>query len=603
MASPAAVMFAKLGVGVTFDAKRFKRDAKRFQMSTSPGLHFKQSIHQDQHNDLDSHTRHECTVTRGKRKRGNEDYHISQQIHEDESVDLFHSVDKINQQRKDNTVTIETKSLKKPDLKKCERIDGELQENIRREKVTAFRRKRKIHVYGTDVPDPVVSFQQFKKQYNVNPILMRNIESVGFESPTPIQMQAIPLMVHRRELLACAPTGSGKTAAFILPVLHHLKEPQRNGIRAVVVSPTRELAKQTYREFCRLSDGTGIKVRMVHNMSKAIENISQKTLNIYDILVTTPNRLVYMLNHEPPILYLSSVQWLVIDECDKLFEEGKQGFREQLATIYQACDSSEVRRAMFSATYSYDLEQWCKLTLDNVASVTVGQRNSAVQTVQQELLFVGEEYGKLIAVRDIMKKGVQPPVLVFVQSKERAKELFHELLYDSINVDVIHADRTQQQRDDVVQSFRAGKIWVLICTELMGRGIDFKGVNLVINYDFPSSAVSYIHRIGRTGRAGRPGKAVTLFTHDDLSHLRSIAGVMKEAGCPVPNYMLRLRKPNKKMKREMELKQVQRETVRTLPRAILHEGKNKRKKKTVTDTKSSKNKQRRKKIHKSKPNP
>lgn len=111
-------------------------------------------------------------------------------------------------------------------------------------------------------------------------------------------------------------------------------------------------------------------------------------------------------------------------------------------------------------------------------------------------------------------------MLVFVQTKERAKELYSELVYDGINVDVIHAERSQLQRDNVVRSFRSGQIWVLICTELMGRGIDFKGVNLVVNYDFPPSAISYIHRIGRTGRAGRPGKAITFFTEADATYLR-----------------------------------------------------------------------------------
>ncbi len=174
-------------------------------------------------------------------------------------------------------------------------------------------------------------------------------------------------------------------------------------------------------------------------------------------------------------------------------------------------------------------------------------RNLATYTVDQEIIYVGNEHGKLYSLRSLFKKGFEPPILVFVQSKDRAKQLFKELIYDGINVDVIHAERTQLQvlsiaimtraariscfsipcmvffqfqRDNTIRAFRQGKIWVLICTELMGRGIDFKGVNLVINYDFPLSAISYIHRIGRTGRAGRLGKAITLFTDDDLPYLR-----------------------------------------------------------------------------------
>ena len=176
-----------------------------------------------------------------------------------------------------------------------------------------------------------------------------------------------------------------------------------------------------------------------------------------------------------------------------------------------------------------------------------------------------------------MLQGLQPPVLIFVQSKDRAKELFHELIYDGINVDVIHADRTQLQRDNIVKGFRAGKIWVLICTELMGRGIDFKGVNLVINYDFPNSAISYIHRIGRTGRAGQHGRAVTLFTESDAVNLRSIANVMREAGCPVPDYMLQMNRPSKKERRKLAKSAPKRKTIRTFPKGDLLKAKKKRK--------------------------
>uniref|UniRef100_A0A8C0HK14 RNA helicase n=1 Tax=Chelonoidis abingdonii TaxID=106734 RepID=A0A8C0HK14_CHEAB len=276
-------------------------------------------------------------------------------------------------------------------------------------------------------------------------------------------------------------------------------------------------------EVVKLSEGLS-RIHMIH---KATENI----------LVTTPNRLIYLLKQDPPVIDLTRVEWLVVDESDKLFEDGKSGFRDQLASIFLACTSHVVKRALFSATFAFDVEQWCKLNLDNIILVSVGARNAAAETVDQELLFVGSETGKLLAMRDLVKKGFTPPVLVFVQSIERAKELFHELIYEGINVDVIHADKTQQQRDNVVHSFRAGKIWVLICTALLARGIDFKGVNMVINYDFPTSAVEYIHRIGRTGRAGHTGKAVTFFTEDDKPLLRSVANVIQQAGCPVPDYI------------------------------------------------------------------
>ena len=297
----------------------------------------------------------------------------------------------------------------------------------------------------------------------------------------------------------------------------------------------------------------------------------------HDILVSPPNRLVYMLQHAPPLLTLDKVEWLVVDEADKLFEAGEAGFRDQLAAIHRACTGPGLRRAMLSATLGPEVEAWCKLNFDNMVRVRVGAANSATETIDQKLVYCGTEAGKLPAFRNLVKAGLQPPVLVFVQTKERAGELFKELLYDGINVDVIHSERSEQQRENTVRAFRSGGIWVLICTELMGRGIDFKGVNLVINYDFPPSAVSYIHRIGRTGRAGRRGQAVTFFTEQDRTILRTIAQVshtssvrwwqcrvrlqkegyillfkvMRNSGCEVPDYMLTLKKVNRDERKKL----------------------------------------------------
>lgn len=218
--------------------------------------------------------------------------------------------------------------------------------------------------------------------------------------------------------------------------------------------------------------------------------------------------------------------------------------------------------------------------------LVIGSSNSAVHSVEQELLFAGTESGKLLAFRDLVAKGIQPPCLVFVQSKDRAQQLFTELIYDGLNIDVIHSDRSQKERDQVVKSFREGKIWILICTELMGRGIDFKGVNLVINFDFPQSTISYIHRIGRTGRAGRQGKAITFFTKDDTTNLRSIAHIIKKSGGEVPDYMLKLKKSTKKDRSELMQKALKRKDIRTIPAFELKE--RRKRSKMIKNSKKSK---------------
>uniref|UniRef100_A0A452DT13 Probable ATP-dependent RNA helicase DDX52 n=1 Tax=Capra hircus TaxID=9925 RepID=A0A452DT13_CAPHI len=577
-------LFRRLGAGAKFDLRRFSADAARFQIGKRKydfdssevlqGLDFfgnKKSVPGDcgalrTHQELrDEEKKEESQIERKKEQNRKKKKKMTSEITSEEEVSTIQWISSVEAKIEDKNVKRENKLT-----------SGKL-EQLRKEKLNFFRNKHKIHVQGTDLPDPIATFQQLDQEYKINSRLLQNILDAGFQIPTPIQMQAIPVMLHGRELLASAPTGSGKTLAFSIPILMHLKQPTNKGFRALIISPTRELASQIHRELIKLSEGTGFRIHMIHKAAVAAKKFGPKSSKKFDILVTTPNRLIYLLKQDPPGIDLTSVEWLVVDESDKLFEDGKTGFRDQLASIFLACTSHKVKRAMFSATFAYDVEQWCKLNLDNVITVSIGARNSAVETVEQELLFVGSETGKLLAMRELVKKGFNPPVLVFVQSIERAKELFHELIYEGINVDVIHADRTQQQRDNTVHSFRAGKIWVLICTALLARGIDFKGVNLVINYDFPTSSScappphsSHVHffQYCRTGRAGHKGKAVTFFTEDDKPLLRSQPNVSHE------------RKMIKRLHFCPSIKPLERESISTTPKYFLEKAKDKRKKVT-----------------------
>jgi ATP-dependent RNA helicase DDX52/ROK1 len=195
-----------------------------------------------------------------------------------------------------------------------------------------------------------------------------------------------------------------------------------------------------------------------------------------------------------------------------------------------------LQRCLFSATIGPFVKELAEGFLKNPIHVAIGVENSGATTIDQKLIFVGREDGKLLAIRQLIQEGLRPPVLLFVQSIDRAKDLYKELVFDGINVDIMHSNRSAVQREEVMKRFRQGEIWVLICTDLMARGIDFQGVQMVINYDLPNTAVSYIHRIGRTGRAGRTGEAVTFFTEHDIPILRPIANVVKLSGCPVPDY-------------------------------------------------------------------
>jgi len=520
-----ASIFRQLTAGLTFNTKRFKDDATKFGISKND-----EKEKEDAENiPLPDLASIKVQVLNDARKKKED----SQNDSETEDIVLLGHI-KSSQKKKKQKVVKKTKSKSK---------------EIFNEKINQYRNSNKISVDGSDIPDPFDNWDSLKETYKISNNIVDNLLKMGFNSPTAIQKQTIPLMLESRELLATAPTGSGKTAAFLVPVIHHLKEPRKGGYRAIVVVPTKELASQINRECIRLCENTGLRSQCLGKVKS--EKSSQVIVPKCDILITPPNRLVFMLQHDPPLVSLEKVEWLVVDEADKLFEAGVSGFREQLSTIYTSCSGPGVRRGMFSATLGPQVESWCRLNLDNMVKVRVGAANSATETIDQQLVYCGSEHGKLVAFRNLVRQGIQPPVLVFVQTKERAQDLFKELLYDGIHVDVIHADRSQQQRENTVRAFRSGGIWVLICTEVLGRGMDFKGVNLVINYDFPPTAVSYIHRIGRTGRAGRNGKAITFFTEGDRTILRTIAQVVKNSGCEVPEYMLHLKKPGRDERKKL----------------------------------------------------
>ncbi|XP_026314030.1 probable ATP-dependent RNA helicase DDX52 [Hyposmocoma kahamanoa] len=366
----------------------------------------------------------------------------------------------------------------------------DLKKKLELEEQNHFRNLHGIKAIGRHIPAALQDFSDLTSRYNVSAALVDTVGRCGYSEPTPIQRQALPCMLEDRQILACAPTGSGKTAAFLLPLIHTLGAAQ-GGPRALILCPTRELAHQIYREALRLSTSSELRCSVLRNMKESKVKEREATIRKSDIIISTPNRLCYLLNRDNVGITLEKVRWLIIDEADKLFEgsaEQESDFRQQLEQIMGACGSQQRRVAMFSATHTPNVAKWCRHNMRGLINITIGQSQS----------ITAFQFGR---------------------------------------------------RDNVVRSFRVGRIWVLICTELMGRGIDFRGVNLVINYDFPPSAISYIHRVGRAGRAGQRGRAITFFTQDDAVNLRSIAAVMKQSGCEVPDYMLKLKLNRNKQKK------------------------------------------------------
>ncbi|KAJ4969246.1 hypothetical protein NE237_015947 [Protea cynaroides] len=409
------------------------------------------------------------------------------------------------------------------------------------ERDALLRKKHGIHISGHNVPSPLKDFSELSSRYGCKSYLLRNLAEFGYKEPTPIQRQAISVLLSGRECFACAPTGSGKTLAFLCPILMKLKHGSKDGIRAVIICPTRELAAQTTRECKKLAKGKKFYIKL---MTKELARSGNFEKMPCDILVSTPLRIRFSMRKKK--LDLSRVEYLVLDESDKLFE---LGFMRQIDSVVKACSNPSIIRSLFSATLPDSVEELARTIMHDAVRIIVGRKNSASELIKQKLVFAGSEEGKLLALRQSFAESLNPPVLVFVQSKERAQELYRELAFDNIRVDVIHADLSQTQRENAVDNFRAGKTWVLIATDVIARGMDFKGINCVINYDFPESAAAYIHRIGRSGRAGRSGEAITLYTEDDVPFLRNIANVMKASGCVVPSWILELPKLKRKKHR------------------------------------------------------
>ncbi|KAL7333000.1 RNA-dependent ATPase rok1 [Mucor circinelloides] len=515
-------LFHLLGGGARFDKNRFKNDVNLFEGEK------------------------EANQTQSKKKNAAVvDPNVRSQLLDE--IDFFKTTHTIvdGQQNKDDKKASKEEKKASKSSKKAKQMSTVF-DTV--EEAKEFRKQHKIKVYGTDVPNPFRTFEDLASPaYNLDPILYNNLMTVKYTTPTPVQMQSIPIMLHGRDLMSCAPTGSGKTMAFLLPILQDLKKPEKKtSYRALIIAPTRELVQQIAREANHLSQGTKLRINVLTKATAADKSQNPESRQKFDILITTPLRLVYAIKEKE--VDLTAVKHLVLDEADKLLD---QGFLDQTDEIFAACSSTTIQKSLFSATFSSHVEELANTVMKDPIRIVIGAKNAATETIKQELLFTGTEAGKMIALRQLVQKGIKPPVLIFVQSIERAKELFHELIFDGINVEVIHSDRTKAQRDNIIDQFRVGKIWVLIATELMARGLDFKGVNLVINYDFPQSVASYIHRIGRTGRAGRQGEAVTYYTQDDLQYMKGVVNVMKESGCDVPDWMLNIKNMNSNQKQKM----------------------------------------------------
>jgi ATP-dependent RNA helicase RhlE len=343
--------------------------------------------------------------------------------------------------------------------------------------------------------------------------ILEGVKAMGYVEPTPIQLRTMPLIMERRDVIGSAQTGTGKTAAFALPILSQLGQ-HGPGPRFLVIEPTRELAAQVetaIRDFARFSD---LRVTVIFGGVGYGRQLQELQRGV-DIIVATPGRL---LDHmQQGACKLDRIQFLVLDEADRLLD---MGFLPDVRRIIEKCPRDR-HTSLFSATIPPEIETLIQWAMKNPATVEIGARRSPAETVKHVIYPVSDAQ-KTELLLELLKRVNFESVIVFCRTKHGADRVAHVLKRSNHAVAVLHSNRTQSEREQALRGFRDGRFEVLVATDIAARGLDIADVSHVINYDVPQHPEDYIHRIGRTGRMEAKGDAFTLMVAEDARHVQSI---------------------------------------------------------------------------------
>lgn len=372
--------------------------------------------------------------------------------------------------------------------------------------------------------------------------LQKNIEKLGWEVPSPVQQAAIPALMSRRDCLCLAPTGSGKSGAYLIPSILSLVQPGSDGFRALVLVPTRELADQVARVCKQLAPS----FRTVLLQRK--ETVTQSLLSSkkHDVLVATPLVLLNFLTEG--LVRFPNLQTIVLDEVDCLMNPQ---FIEQIDAVLEwilktntntgnYCPTTRPVFTLFSASVTDQVFGLVNTFLVDPVQISIAGAGMPTNTVKQYFMFAGRDRYKMFTLQQAIMEHGKPPVLVFASTSDRVFTIYRELIcYVDWPTGYLHAGLTKNQRHEIVTKFRAAELWILVCTDVLARGLDFPRIGLVINFDIPSDLTHYIHRIGRAGRQTE-GTAVTLFTEREASLVRTLATAVRDSGQDVPEWMVTL---------------------------------------------------------------
>ena len=346
------------------------------------------------------------------------------------------------------------------------------------------------------------------------PHILEGVKAMGYIDPTPIQLRAIPLLNDGRDVIGSAQTGTGKTAAFGLPILSKLDKHSRPGPRFLVLEPTRELAAQVetaLRDFMRFTDLNVVVLYGGVGYGKQKEMLAKGV----DVVVATPGRL---LDHvQQRTCSLANVEFLVLDEADRMLD---MGFLPDVKRLVEHCPRQR-QTALFSATVPPQIETLIKWAMHSPETVEIGARRSPAETVKHVIYPVAEDQ-KSDLLRRLLDEVKYDSVIVFCRTKNRADRIGFMLRKNNHAVATLHSNRTQREREQALKGFRDGKYEVLVATDIAARGLDVANVSHVINFDVPQHPEDYVHRIGRTGRAENSGDAFTLMVAEDINHVAAI---------------------------------------------------------------------------------
>lgn len=346
--------------------------------------------------------------------------------------------------------------------------------------------------------------------------VMEGLDSIGFETPTPIQKQIIPLILQGKDVIGCAQTGTGKTAAYLLPVLHRILNNPVKGVNTIIISPTRELAIQIAQQLEGLSYFMNISSMAVYGGTDGREWEQQKRAlsQGVDVVVATPGKLISFLNMD--IIPVSQLQHLILDEADRMLD---MGFVDDIMKIISYLPGTR-STYLFSATMPSRIRVLSQKILRNPVEINIGLSKPATGILQAA--YLTHDTQKLKTLIQLVKGKDLPSILIFASTKSKVKSITRELLSSGFQVSEIHSDLEQSEREKVLLRFRNRALQMLVATDVLSRGIDIENISLVVNYDVPHDAEDYVHRIGRTARAEQSGIAITFVNETDMYRFSKI---------------------------------------------------------------------------------